>query len=78
MADFGEDAVVSLRKYFWSKKDKAILKKVSKRTIEGTLKHVSALDQIVCRTDAPNENQGALDTIATMGSSVGANYNSVS
>ena len=47
IADFGEDVVVSLGKYFWSKKDKAILKKGSKRTREGTLKHVPSLSQIV-------------------------------
>ena len=78
MADFGEDAVVSLRKYFWSKKDKAILKKGSKRTREGILKHVPTLDQIVWRTDDPNEKQGALDTTAVMGAFAGASYNSVS
>ena len=78
MADFGEDAVVSLRKYFWSKKDKAILKKSSKRTREGRLKHVPAFDQFVWRTDAPNEKQGALDTTAAMQAFAGANYNSMS
>ena len=78
MEDFGEDAVVSLGKYFWSKKDKAILKKGSKRTREGTLKHVSTFDQIVWRIDAPNEKEGALDIAAAMGAFAGDNYNSVS
>ena len=78
MEDFGEDAVVSLGKYFWSKKDKAILKKGSKRTREGTLKHVPAFDQNVWITDAPNEKEGALDTTAAMGVFAGANYNLVS
>ena len=75
MADFGEDAVVFLGKYFWSKKEKAILKKGSKRIREGTLKHVPTLDQIVWRTDDPNEKQGALDTTATMGAFAGVKYN---
>ena len=78
MADFGEDAVISLGKYFLRKKDKAILKKGSKRTREGTLKHVHAFDQIVWRTDAINEKEGALDTTAAMGVFAGDNYNSVS
>ena len=78
MADFGEDAVLSLGKYFWSKKDKAILKKASKRTREGTPKHLPGFDQIVWRTDAPNEKEGALDTTAVMGVFAGDNYNLVS
>ena len=78
MEDFGEDAVVSLGKYFWSKKDKAILKKGSKRTRDGTLKHVLGFDQIVWRTDAPNEKEGELDTVVVMGAFAGANYNSLS
>ena len=44
MADFGEDDVVSLGKYFWSKKDKAIMKKGTKRTREGRIKQVLALN----------------------------------
>ena len=78
MADFGEDAVVSSGKYFWSKNEKDILKKGLKRTREGTLKHVPSFDQIVWRTDAPNEKEGALDTTGAMGAFAGANYNSVS
>ena len=78
ITDFGEDVVVSLGKYFWSKKDKAILKKESKRTREGTLKHVSGNNQVVWITNAPNEKQGALDTKTAMGAFVGDNYDSVS
>ena len=54
------------------------MKKGSKRTREGTLKHVRGFDQIVWRTDAPNEKQGALDTKTSMGAFAGANYNTVS
>ena len=78
MEYFGEDVVVSLGKYFGRKKDKAILKKGSKRTREGTLKHVPTFDQIVWRTDSPNEKQGALDTTAAMGAFTGDYYNSMS
>ena len=38
MEDFGEDVVVSLGKYFWSKKDKAVMKKGTRRTREGAAK----------------------------------------
>ena len=62
MADFGEDVVVSLGKYFWSKKDKEIMKNGVNRTKEGTLKQVPTLNQFFWRTDAPNVKQGPLDT----------------
>ena len=38
MADFGEDVVVPLGKYFWSRKYKAVMKKGTKRKREGTVK----------------------------------------
>ena len=38
MTHFGEDVIVSLGKYFWSKKYKTIVKKGAKRTKEGRLK----------------------------------------
>ena len=57
ITDFGEDAVVCLGKYYWSKKQKGILKKGSNRTREGMFKHVPMLDKIVWKTDAPNEKQ---------------------
>ena len=53
MADFGED-VVSLGKYFSSKKDKEIMKKGTKRTGEGTIKQVPALNQVIWKTDSPD------------------------
>ena len=36
MVDFGEDAVVSLGKHFWSRKDKAVVKNGYKITREST------------------------------------------
>ena len=41
--DFGEDVVVSMGKYYWSKKDKVVVKRGSKKEIYGSSKHVSAL-----------------------------------
>ena len=38
MADFGEEVVVSLGQYFWSRKEKVVVKKGSKRSREGTFK----------------------------------------
>ena len=54
------------------------MKKSSKRTREGRLKHVPAFDQIVWRTDALNEKERALDTTVAMAAFAGANYNSMS
>ena len=78
MEYFKEDVVVSLGKYFWRKKDKAIMKKGVQRTKEGILKQVPSLNQVVWRTDAPNVKQGALDTTTSMGDFVGENYDLVS
>ena len=54
------------------------MKKGSKRTREGTLTQVPALNQVVWRTDAPNERQGELDKTTAMGAFVGDNYDLVS
>ena len=35
--DFGNDVVVSMGEYFWSKKEKVAVNKGTKRAIEGTL-----------------------------------------
>ena len=53
------------------------MKKGLKRTREGILKHVPALDKIVWKTDVPNENQGAVNTAAALGFFAGANYNTM-
>ena len=47
MTDFGEDIVVSLRKYFWNKKEKSVVKKGAKRTRERTGKQVETLNHII-------------------------------
>ena len=66
MEDFGQDVVVSFGKYFWSKKDKAIMKKGTKRTREGTIKPVPSLNQVIWKKDFPDIKQGDLDTVVTM------------
>ena len=53
------------------------MKKGLKRTREGILKHVPALDKIVWKTDVPNDKQGAVQTTDAIGAFAGANYNSV-
>ena len=47
MVDFGEDAVVSLGKYFWSRKEKDVVKKVSKSSKEGAIKKGSVPNQVI-------------------------------
>ena len=46
MAYFGKDVVVSLGNYFWSRKEKFVVRKGAKRTREGTVKKVVSLNQI--------------------------------
>ena len=78
MEDFGEDVVVSLEKYFWSRKDKEVIKKGTKRTKEGIVKHVLTLNQVILKLDSPDIKEGALDTAVAMGDFVGANFDSIS
>ena len=52
MTYFGEDVVVSLGKYFWSKKDKAVMKKRTRRMREGKIKHVPSLNQIIWNSNS--------------------------
>ena len=78
MADFGEDVVVSLGKYFWSNKDKEVMKKGTKRMREGTNKQVPALNQVIWKSDSPDIKKWALDTTTSMGDFARSNYDSVS
>ena len=70
MADFGEDAVVSLGQYFWSRKEKVVVKKGSKRSREGTFKQGSVPNQIVSKRASNDVKQKYLETVAAMGSFV--------
>ena len=78
IADFGEDAVVSMGKYYWSKKDKSMVKRGAKKARQGSGKHVSALGQFIWKVDTSDLQQGAVDTEAAMAFFVGANLNSIS
>ena len=78
IADFGEDAVVSFDKYYWSKKDKDVVKRGAKRAREISAKDVPALGQVIWKADTSDIQQGAVETTATMGVFAGANFQSVS
>ena len=47
ITDFGEDAVVSFGKYYWSKKYKAVRKRGSKRAIESSGINVLAICELI-------------------------------
>ena len=78
MEYFGEDAVVSLGKYFWRRKYKVVFKKVAKRTRERIEKMVPTVRQTIQKRDPSDTKQGSLGTTAPMGAFVGANLDSVS
>ena len=78
MAYFGEDVLVSMGKYYWSKKDKYVIKRGAKKIRETSTQHMHALSQVLWKSNTPYIKQGALDTIAAMGAFAGANYNSIS
>ena len=78
MAYFGEDDVVSMGKYYWNKKYKAVVKRGTKRAREGLVKQVPAHNQVIWKSDTTDVHQGALDTKTTMGVFTGANFDSVS
>ena len=78
IANFGEDAVVSMGKYYWSKKDKVLVKRGTKRAREGSSKHVPSLGQVIWNVDTSDIQQGVVDTAATMGVFAGANFQCVS
>ena len=70
--------MVSMGKYYWSKKEKYLIKRGAKRTREGSTKHMPAPSQIIWKLDTPDSRQGALDTKGVIGAFAGANYDSVS
>ena len=51
IADFGDNAVVSMGKYYWSKKDKVVVKRGAKKARQGSGKHVPSLGQVICLED---------------------------
>ena len=78
MAYICEDVVVSLGKYFWSRKDKEVIKNGTKRTKEGIVKHVLTLNQVISKLDSPDIKERTLDTTVSMGDLVGAKFYSIS
>ena len=78
MANFGEDAVVSLGQYFWSRKEKAMDKKGSKRSREGTFKQGSVPNNIIWKRASIDVKQEAVKTVAAMGYFARENFDSVS
>ena len=75
---FGEDAVVSMGKYYWIKKDKVVVKRGSKKVRHGSGKHVSSLGQVIWKEDTSDLPQGAMDVAACIGIFARANFNTVS
>ena len=67
ITDFGEDAVVSFGKYYWSKNYKAMVKRGAKRAKEILGINVPAIGEVIWKADASHMQQGAVDTAATMG-----------
>ena len=78
IAYFGEDAMVSMGKYYWSKKDKAMVKRGAKKVRQGSGKHVPSLGQVIWKEDTSDLPQGAVDATPTMGVFVRVNFKSVS
>ena len=78
IADFGEDAVVSMGKYYWSKKDKVVVKRGAKRAKEISSINVPDIGEVIWKADASDMQQGAVYTAAAMGVFVGANFQCVS
>ena len=78
IANFGEDAVVSFGKYYWSKKDKAVVKRGLKKARHGSGKDVSALGQVIWKADTSNLPQEAMDSVVAMGVFARSNFNTVS
>ena len=78
MVDFSEDAVVSLGKYFWCRKEKVVVKKGSKRSREGTFKKGSLPNQIIWKRTSNDVKQEALESATALGSFARDNYYSVS
>ena len=78
MAYFEEDVMVPMGKYYWSKKDKVVIKKGTKRTREGATKQIPSLNQVIWKSDTLDIKQGALDIVGAIRAFAGANYDSVS
>ena len=78
MAYFGEDVVVSFGKYYWSKKDKVVVKRGGKRSKESSGKNVPVIGEVIWKAKRSDMQQGAVDTTASMGFFSRGNFQCVS
>ena len=78
IAYFGEDAIVLFGKYYWSKKDNAVVKRGAKRARESSAKNVLAVGEVIWKADTSEMHKGAVETIAAMGVFTATNFQSVS
>ena len=66
IVDFGEDAIVSFGKYYWSKKYKAVVKRGAKRARQSSGINVPAIGEVIWKANTSDMQQGALDTAIAM------------
>ena len=78
IADFGEDALVSFGKYYWSKWDKDVVKMGAKRAIESLAKNVLAIGEVIWKAYTSDMKQGVVGTEASIKVFAAANFQSVS
>ena len=64
--------MVCMGKYYLNKKHKAMMKRGSKRTREGSTKQMPALSQIIWKLYTPDNKKGALHTSVAIGAFAGA------
>ena len=65
-------------KYYWRKKDKVVVKRGVKRSIESSSKQVPAHNQVIWNLDTTGVQKGELDTVAAIMVFASANFDSVS
>ena len=70
--------MVSFGKYYWSKNDKAVVKRGAKRARESSTKSVPFVGQVIWKADTSDMQQKAVETTLSMGAFAGANFQSVS
>ena len=75
--DFGEDGVVVLWDYCFSKKNKEILRRGSKRTREGQVLPRSYPHQVIWKQASDDPQMESTEVNVSMGEFIGANCNSV-
>ena len=69
--------MVSLGEYFWSRKEKVVVKKGTKRDREGTLMQGTIPNQVIWKRTSIDVTQEALETTTAMISFAEENYDYV-